>query len=77
MPDVIGSTATRYDLDVNVEDATSEFLRVATQTNRQGGPRQRGTGAEQETFVEFLGDGLRVTREAGHQRKGWGGWIRI
>lgn len=25
VPDVAGSTATRYDLDVNVEDATSEF----------------------------------------------------
>ena len=39
MPDVARSTATRYDLDVNVEDATAEFLRAATQTNREGGPR--------------------------------------
>ena len=40
-PDVAAPTGTRNDLDVVVEDATSGFLRAATQTNletnREGG----------------------------------------
>ena len=42
-PDVVTLTGTRNDLDVGVKDATSGFLRAATQTNletnREGGTR--------------------------------------